>query len=165
MAVAPAPARSISAKCLPTWRRVVPWIRVSATVSSQSSRKVFLRLQTGEVSRLEGIALDVVNALFDLPLVPRRARSCGPEENAVVLAEGADLRVELRIEPVGLCHGGLEVIQDQPSRCSTEVTNGRFRCSEGNRRWSGDRRPRCKPCESETTRCGRHGSCGACRQV
>ena len=61
-------------------------------------QKGVLRLQTGEVSRLEGIALDVVNALFDLPLVPRRARSCGPEENAVVLAEGADLRVELRID-------------------------------------------------------------------
>jgi hypothetical protein len=85
-----------------------------------------LLLQAGEASRLEGIALDVVDALFDLPLVPRRAGSRGPEDKAVVLAEGADLRVELGIEPVGLRHGGLEVIQDQPSRYSTEVTKRIF---------------------------------------
>ena len=85
-----------------------------------------LLLQAGEASCLEGIALDVVDALFDLPLVTGRAGSRGPEDEAVVLAEGADLGVELGIEPVGLLHGGLEVIQDQPSRCSAEVAKGVF---------------------------------------
>ena len=41
-----------------------------------------LLLQAGEASCLEGIALDVVDAFFDLPLVTRRAGSRGPEDDS-----------------------------------------------------------------------------------
>ena len=46
-----------------------------------------LLLQAGEASCLQGIALDVVDAFFDLPLVTRRTGPSGPEDEAVVLAE------------------------------------------------------------------------------
>ena len=80
-----------------------------------------LLLQSGEASCLEGIALDVVDAFFDFSLVTRRARSRGPENESVVFGEGADLGIELGIEPVGLLHGSLEVIQDEPLWCSAKV--------------------------------------------
>ena len=82
------------------------------------------RIIAGEASCLEGIALDVVDAFFDFSLMTRRAGSRGPENESVVLGEGADLGIELGIEPVGLLHGRLEVIQDQPPRCSAKVTEG-----------------------------------------
>ena len=57
-------------------------------------------------------------------------RSRGPEDKAVVLAEGADLGIELGIKPVGLLHGGLQVIQNQSSRCATEVAKGTFNAAK-----------------------------------
>ena len=83
-----------------------------------------LLLQAGEASALQGIVLGIVDTFLDLPLVTRRVGSSGQEDTAVMLAEGADLGVELGIEPVGLLHGGLEVVQDQPSRHSAEVAEG-----------------------------------------
>ena len=41
-----------------------------------------------------------------------------------MLAEGADLGVELGIEPVGLLHGGAEVVQDQSPRRTAELAEG-----------------------------------------
>ena len=87
-------------------------------------QEAVLLLQAGEASPLEGIVLNVVDTLLDLPLVAGRVGPRGPEHDAVMLAEGADLGIELGIEPVGLLHGGLEVIQDQPPRCSAEVAEG-----------------------------------------
>ena len=47
-----------------------------------------------------------------------------------MLAEGADLGVELGIEPVGLLHSGLEVIQDQPPRHSAKMAKGTLDAAE-----------------------------------
>ena len=47
-----------------------------------------------------------------------------------MLAKGADLGVELGIEPVGLLHRGAEVIQDQPPWRSAEMAEGILEAAE-----------------------------------
>ena len=59
-----------------------------------------------------------------------RARSRGPENKSVVLAEGADLGIELGIKPVGLLYGRLKVIEDKPPWYSAEVTEGIFNAAK-----------------------------------
>ena len=93
-------------------------------------QEAILLLQAGEASPFEGVVLDVVDAFLDLPLVAGCVGPRGPEDQAVVLAKGADLGVELGIEPVGLLHGGLEVIQDQPPWYSAEVAEGTLDAAE-----------------------------------
>ena len=97
---------------------------MSATVNSQFSRKAFCSSRLVKRRPFRALSLGIVDAFLDLPLVTGRAGSSGPEDTAVILAEGANLGVELGIEPVGLLHGGLEVVQDQPSRRSAEVAEG-----------------------------------------
>ena len=45
---------------------------------------------------------------------------------AVMFAKGTQLRVELRIEPVGLQHRGLQVIEDERGGDASEVAEGVF---------------------------------------
>ena len=71
---------------LPTCRRVVPWMRVSATVCFPVAQEVVLLVQAGEDPALQGVLLDVVDAALDLPLVSRRVRSRRQKHRAVVLA-------------------------------------------------------------------------------
>ena len=54
----------------------------------------------------------------------------GQNTNAIVLAKGPDLGVELGIEPVGLFHRGPEVIQDQAPRCSAEMAESTLDAAE-----------------------------------
>ena len=105
-------------------------MRVSATVSSQSRRKPFCSSRLAKRPPSQGVVLDVVDALLDLPLVAGRVGPGGQKHGAVVLAEGADLGVELGIEPVGLLHGGLEVVQDQPPGHAAEVAEGILQAAE-----------------------------------
>jgi hypothetical protein len=78
-----------------------------------------LFLQRGECTSFEGVLLDVIDAAFDLALVPGRVRTGGPQGDPIVVGEGADLGVDVGVEPVGLGDGGLEVVEDtQPRKLS-----------------------------------------------
>src|SRR3954471_737154 len=57
-------------------------------------------------------------------------RKCALALGAVVLAEGADLGVDLGVEPVGPLHGRLEVVQDQPPGDPAEVPEGALQAAE-----------------------------------
>ncbi len=93
-----------------------------------------LLLQAGEAPAPQGVLLDVVDAPLDLPLVAGRVGARRQEHGAVVLAEGADLGVDLGVEPVGLLHGGLEVVQDHaawgtPPKCRKASSRQRRKSS------------------------------------
>jgi hypothetical protein len=62
--------------------------------------------QAGEDPALERIVLGVADAALDLALVAGRAGFGGEDDGAVVAGEGLDLRVEVRVVPVGLRHRG-----------------------------------------------------------
>src|SRR5512136_2026409 len=66
--------------------------------------------ETAEGVALQGVALDVVYPLFDLPLVPRHSGLGGQDHRAVVLTERFDLWMYVRIIPVRLLDGRLEVV-------------------------------------------------------
>src|SRR5512135_3252792 len=89
-----------------------------------------LFLQTREAPPPQGVLLDVVDAALDLPLVAGRVGACRQEHGPVVFAEGADLGVDLRVEPVGRLHGGLEVVQDQAPGHAAEMPEGALQAAE-----------------------------------
>jgi hypothetical protein len=89
-----------------------------------------LLLQAGEAPAPQGVFLDVVNAPLNLPLVARRVGTRWQEHRAVMFAETADLGVDLGIEPVGLLHGRLEVIQDQSPGHPAKATEGPLQAAE-----------------------------------
>jgi hypothetical protein len=67
--------------------------------------------QTGELPTLEPVCLDEFDSGFRLPLVSRSTRPRRQQGRAVMLAERLDLGVELRVEPVDLEDGGLQVVR------------------------------------------------------
>ena len=77
-----------------------------------------------EYPSLEGVVLNVADAPLDLALVPRCSRLGGECDRALVSAEVRELRIELRIEPVGLDHTGFEVVDDNRARHATEGLEG-----------------------------------------
>ena len=89
-----------------------------------------LFLQGGEAPPSQGVFLDVIDAPLDLPLVAGRVGTRWQEHGPVMFAEGADLGVDLRVEPVGLLHGRLEVVQDQPPGDAAEVPEGALQAAE-----------------------------------
>jgi hypothetical protein len=94
------------------------------------AEEAVLFLQTGEGPSPQGVFLDVVHASLHLPLVAGRVRSGGHEHRPIVFAEGADLGVELGVEPVGLRDGRLEVVQDEAARDPAEVPEGVLQAAE-----------------------------------
>src|SRR6478752_2209759 len=89
-----------------------------------------LLLQAREAPAPQGVFLDIVDAALDLPLVARRVGTRWQEHGAVVLAEGADLGIELGVEPIGLLDGRLEVVEDQASGDPAEVPEGILEAAE-----------------------------------
>src|SRR4051795_6782488 len=89
-----------------------------------------LLLQGGEAPSSQGVFLDVIDAPLDLPLVAGRVGARRQEHGPVMFAEGADLGVDLRVEPVGLLHGRLEVVQDQPPGDAAEVPEGALKAAK-----------------------------------
>ena len=84
-------------------------------------KELILLGETCELPLLERVLLHVIDAAFDLPLVPRCSRLRGEHCRAVVTAELLELGVELGVEPVGLEHAGLEVVDDDRAGHATEV--------------------------------------------
>ncbi len=80
--------------------------------------------ETGEGSALQGVALNVAHVALDLALVARGPGSGRQDHRAVVRAKRLDLRIQLRVVPVGLGHRGLEVVDDQRLRDAAEVMEG-----------------------------------------
>lgn len=66
--------------------------------------------QADERVALQGIVLDVIDPLFHLALVPRHPRLGRQNHRPVVLTEGLDFRVHLRIVPVRPTDGRLEIV-------------------------------------------------------
>src|SRR5487761_2115417 len=89
-----------------------------------------LFLQADEALASQGVFLDVVHAPLDLPLVSWHIRTCWQEHRAVMFAEGADLRVDLRVEPIRLLHGRLEVVQDKAPGHPAEMPEGVLQAAE-----------------------------------
>src|SRR5262245_19430033 len=87
-------------------------------------------VEAGEHAALQGVLLDVVHTAFDLALVPRRVRLGGQQGDAIVLAEGADLGIDLGVEPIGFGDGGLEIVEDQALRHAAEVPEGVLQATE-----------------------------------
>src|SRR5271169_593155 len=72
-----------------------------------------LLLQARETVALQPILLDIIDAAFDLPLVPRRARLRGQDHATVMLTERLDLGIQVRVVPVGLLDPRLEIVDYQ----------------------------------------------------
>jgi len=83
---------------------------------------VVLFLKTLERAALQRVLLHVVDAPFDLPFVPGRARLRRQHDRSVVLTKTAELWIQFRVVPIGLDHSRLEVIRHERFRDSAEVT-------------------------------------------
>jgi len=70
---------------------------------------------------LEPVVLDVFHAAFDLALVSRRVGSRRQYHAAVMMRERFDLRIKLRVEPVGLRDRGFEVVDHDRPRHAAEI--------------------------------------------
>lgn len=79
-----------------------------------------LFVETGERPALQRVALDVTDAPFDLPLVPRRVWLRRQNHRAVVPGEHRQLRHQFGIEPIGMTHGGAEIVDHQCLRHAAE---------------------------------------------
>ena len=68
--------------------------------------------QRFEAPSAQAVALHVGHAPFHLALVSGRSRPGGQNRDVVMPAELHDLRVQLRIVPVGLADHGLGIVED-----------------------------------------------------
>src|SRR5271157_1324877 len=93
-------------------------------------QKQILFLQAGEPSPFQCVVLDVVDTFLDLSLVARCVGPRGPEYQAIMLAKGPDLGIQLRFEPIGLLHSGAEIIQNQGPWCSAEMAESTLEATE-----------------------------------
>ena len=89
-------------------------------------KMLVLLLQAGERMALESVIFYVIYTAFDLSLVTWRIRLCGQNHSAVMFAKGLDLRVNVRIVPVCILHGRLEIIDDQGPGDTAEMPEGIF---------------------------------------
>ena len=89
-----------------------------------------LLLQAGERAALQRVVLHILHARFDLPLVPRHVGLGRQNHRAVVPAERLHLGRQLRIEPVGMRDGRLEIVDHQRLGHAAEVREGVFQAAE-----------------------------------
>lgn len=94
---------------------MVPCRRVSAIGDGAFpvGEKEILRREAGKLAALERVGLGVFYAGLDLAFVSRHPGFGRQQRGAVVFAEGAQLRIELGVEPVGLEDRGLQIIGDE----------------------------------------------------
>ena len=91
---------------------------------------LILSLKTGELFGLQGIALHVLHAAFDLPLVPGHIRLGRQDRNAVVPAEGAELGHQFRVEPVRMHYRRAKIVDHQNLGTSAETGKGVFQAAD-----------------------------------
>ena len=72
-----------------------------------AKKRVFFG-QRLEASPFKGVAANVGDLPFDFPLVLGHPRTAGHDVDAVMAAKVRQLRVDLRIKPIGLEHRRLE---------------------------------------------------------
>ena len=93
-------------------------VRYSAFPVTQVSVLFF---QAGEAASLQCVVFDIGDASFHFTFVAGRSGFGGQQYRAIVLAERLNLGIEFGIEPVGLRHGGLQVVDDESTGYATEV--------------------------------------------
>jgi len=78
-----------------------------------TQKELVVLSQRGKAASFEGIVFDVLDAAFDFAFMAWCVRFSRQEDEAVVLCEGDDLRVQIGIKPISLGDGCFEVINDQ----------------------------------------------------
>ena len=79
-----------------------------------------------ELLPLEGVVLDEVDPFFDLSLVAGHIGLGGKQNDPVVATERGELRVKIRVVPVGPENGGLQVVGDKGFGASPKGAEGIF---------------------------------------
>ena len=103
-------------------------------------QEAVLRLQAGEGPGLQRVVLHILHAGLDLPFVPRHVRLGRQDHRAVVPAERLELGNQLGIEPVGMLHRRLEIVDDQRLGNAAEVREGVLQAADEVLRRLGERR-------------------------
>ena len=80
----------------------------------------------GELLPLEGVTLDEVDSFFDLSLVAGRIGLGGKQNDPIVATECGELRVQIRVIPVGPENGGLQVVGNKGFGASSKGAEGIF---------------------------------------
>ena len=77
--------------------------------------------QAAERVSLQCIILCVLDAAFDLAFVFRSVRLRRQDGRSIVSCKGLQLRMNLRIVPVRLLHGGFQIIDHQSFRHASKI--------------------------------------------
>ena len=89
-----------------------------------------LFLKAGERPPLQRVVLHISHPTFDLALVAWSIRLRRQDHRAVVLTEGQDPGIDLRIVPVGVLHRGFQIIRDYGSGDPAPVPEGVLQTSK-----------------------------------
>ena len=91
---------------------------------------LILLLQAREYTAFESVTLYIIYTAFYLSLVTWRIRFCGQNHSAVMFAKGLDFGMNIRIVPVGILYGGLEIVDDQSPGHAAEMPEGIFQTAD-----------------------------------
>ena len=87
-------------------------------------KKYLLFSQRGKCPAFEGVVLYILDSALDLALVPWRVGFCGKNDTSIMPGELHHFRVEIGIEPVGVLHRGLQIIDHQGLCDTPEMPEG-----------------------------------------
>lgn len=82
---------------------------------------IVLVSQTWKDVAFERVVLGVLHAVLDLAFVTRRIRLGRHERRAIMPSERLQLRMKLRIVPIGLRDGRFQVVDDELLRHAAEM--------------------------------------------
>jgi len=86
--------------------------------------------ETLEVVAFERAVFDIADAAFDFAFVLGRVGTAWHDAGAVVSAEGFELGIDIRIEPVGAQHGGFQIVDIEDLGHAAEVPEGVFQTAQ-----------------------------------
>jgi hypothetical protein len=89
-------------------------------------QEVVLRGQTRKAPARDGIVLHILHPRLDLALVPGHFRFRGQDRRAVVPGKILQFGVQFGVEPVGLNHPSLQVVDHHRGRHPAEMPEGIF---------------------------------------
>ncbi|MFH1975481.1 MAG: hypothetical protein ABIJ52_07960 [Pseudomonadota bacterium] len=96
-----------------------PGVRCPPRLSPSRQGRSFL--QPGKRPAFEGIVLYILDPTLDLALVPWRVGFCVKNDASIMPGELHHFRIEIGIEPVGVLHRGLQIINHKGLRDTTEM--------------------------------------------